>query len=249
VRAVERAINVLRCVARSSEGIGVRELARVLNLRPSTASRILMALERMGLTRQDAPTGRYAMGPAILEIAAGYHGQRDFCRVARPHMETLCEQTGETVFLGVLDGLDVVIVNKVDSPRPLRMVSPVGSREPAWCTALGKVLLSELPEPQVRRRLGSARLRRLTSRSRVTPASLARALAGVRAAGVALDDEEYVAGVRCVAAPIRGDDRRPVAALSVSGPALRLTPKRIGALGRRVRQVAARISRELGAPP
>ncbi len=246
IRAVANAIDVLELVSRSGNGVGVRELARRLGLGKSTASRIILALEEAEVLRQEPETLRYVLGPRLLEVAARHRHNLEVAQVARRHLSELQQRTGETVFVGQLDGMDVVLVDQIHSDNPLRMVVEIGAREPAHCTGLGKVLLAGLDEKERRALLKTARLSRHTRQTLTSTKRLHQEIARAQAAGYAIDDQEFVEGVRCLAAPIFDSEGETVAALSVAGPALRLTDARIPFFRRAVLAAAAAVSRDLG---
>lgn len=246
VRTVANAIEIVDLVSNSGNGIGVREIARRLGLGKSTASRLVLALEEAEVLRQQPETGRYVLGPRLLDIAARHRRNLDLAQVARRHLSELQQRTGETVFLGRLEGMYVVLVDQIDSNNPLRMVATIGAREPAHCTGLGKVLLADLGEEKRHALLKTARLTRHTRQTLTSVKSVRQELARVEAAGYAIDDQEFVEGVRCLAAPILDSDGETVAALSVAGPALRLTDARLPGLRRTLISVAGAISRDLG---
>jgi IclR family acetate operon transcriptional repressor len=164
-------------------------------------------------------------------------------------MERLAADAGETANLGVLDGGRVVNLHKVLGPHPVRLHIDAVGGVPAHATALGKVLLADLPADELDRRLGSRPLVRLTSKTIGDRAVLRAELARVGQRGYAVDDEECSPGLRCVAAPVRDRLGAVVAAVSVSGPARRLPRQRLVGLGSAVRAAALAISRRLGFEP
>ena len=145
----------------------------------------------------------------------------DVVSASRPFLEQLSSETSETVHLAVLDGESVVYVDKIDSPHLLRMYSHVGRRAPAYCTGLGKALLSSLTEPELRRIYPQKKLHRFTPNTITEPGRLEAELAEIRQRGVAVDNEEHEVGIVCFAAPVRERSGRVLAAISVSIPKLR----------------------------
>lgn len=249
LRSVGTALIALDCLSRSPEPLAVRELADQLNLRKSTVHRILQTLSAAGFLRQPEDTERYTLGPKILEIAARFQSGLKFRRLARPHLERLRQSSGETVFLSILEGIETVLIDRVDSLEPLRMVAEVGTREPAHCTGMGKVLLAGLNDQQVENLLHKHKLEKFTGRTVTTAADLKKELERVRMLGYALDDEEFLSGVRCVAAPIRDSHARIVGGVSVSGPSFRIDEKRLPKLTTEVLETALAVSEELGYSP
>jgi len=246
VRVLSVALDALELLSKTARGIGVRELARALGVGKSTMHRILQTLEVRSLVRQDRDTARYVVTARLMEIASSVRENLEFRRVAHAHLQALQRSAGETVFLGVLDGGEVVIVDRIDSSEPLRMVSQIGFREPAHSTALGKTLLANLPEGEGVRILSNMELKRFTPNTTTSVEALKADLNRIRLSGFAIDDEETLPGVRCVAAPIRDTSGQVIAAVSVSGPSVRVTRERIPPLAQDVRATAEMVSRELG---
>ncbi len=246
IRVVEVALEAVKFLCKTPRGIGVREMARALGVGKSTMHRILQTLDAKGLVRQDQETSRYVITAHLMGLASLILENLEFRRVARPFLEALQKRCGETVFLGVLDGAEVVIVDRIDSQEPLRMVNDIGFREPAHSTALGKSILASLPDEQLHSSLHGLELKALTPKTITSVETLKAELNRVQLSGFAIDDEESTPGVRCVGAPVRDAFGSVIAAVSVSGPSVRITPDRIPSLAQEVRSTAETISRELG---
>jgi DNA-binding IclR family transcriptional regulator len=197
----------------------------------------------------DRPT-RYRLGPRLFQLGGMFAESLDLTREARAVAEQVAAECDETVHVAVLDGTDVVYVAKADSTHPVRMVSAVGRRLPAHCTAVGKALLAALPPASVDARYaGSGGLARLTPRSITSRARLRDHLAEVRTLGIAYDDCESNDDVRCVAAPVRDHHDVVVAALSISVPTLRWDDERKRTWSELVQRSADRLSGQLGHRP
>lgn len=249
IQAIVNAVDTIDYVAKSNQGVGVRELARALRLTRGTASRVLYSLHFCGLLRRDENQSRYVLGSKILELASGHLRSLSIGEVARRHMADLSLESGETVFLGILDRDHVTIVDRIDSTQPLRMASELGVREPAYCTALGKILMADLSDEACRRLLEGQQFEPHTAKTLRSKDEVLARIDEARERGWALDDEEFFEGVRCIAAAIRDHDGRVVAAVSVAGPRFRLHDDRLQTMARRVRAAAAAISRDLGYAP
>jgi len=172
--------------------------------------------------------------------------RRDFVASARPHMQRLVEQCGETVNLGVIDQGEVVFISQVESREVMRMIVRLGSRSPIHASGVGKALLASMPEQQVTRILQQRGLARYTDHTIDSPAPLHAELEQVRQQGYALDDEEHAVGLRCVAAPIFDENGQALAAISLSGPKARIVDTRLSELGNAIRQTALEITQVLG---
>jgi DNA-binding IclR family transcriptional regulator len=226
----DRVLAVLKELARYPDGVALEELTRVVGSPKPTVHRALGALRRAGLADQDA-RGRYVLGDELLRMAFAHHeGRPDHVRV-RPVLESLAARFGETAHYAVLDGREVVYRAKVDPPSgAVRLTSTIGGRNPAHCTAVGKLLLaSALPTlADVTAWTAAGALVRRTPHTRGSADALHSDLAQIRARGFATDDQENEVGVTCLALPVHlSSPTTPSGAVSVSALAYR-TP--LGAL-------------------
>jgi IclR family KDG regulon transcriptional repressor len=246
VKSVARAARLLITLADVGREVSLTELSEKLDLPPSTVYRLASTLIDYQLVEQNAITGKYKLGLTALHLAHAVLQQLDFRREAKPSMERLADLTGETVNLSVLDGDEVVYIEKAEGSCSLRMLSRIGHRAPVHCTGAGKVLLSEMALDEVRAILRRAGLPRLTSNTIVTFKEYLRELEFVRANGYALDKEECEEGASCVAAPIRNHTGKIVASISISGPTIRFEKERLPNLVSYVLDTAYDISAKLG---
>jgi IclR family transcriptional regulator, acetate operon repressor len=243
-QAVERAAQLLIEIARHRDPVTFTELTESSGLAKSTASRLLTALERNGLVRRD-PAGRFRPGEVFVSYACRGGAEADLVSVAQPFLDRLGEETGETVNLGVPRGGGLVEqIAQVDSTYLIGGTNWVGMSVPLHCAALGKVLLAYGAADLPRGRLEQRTARTLTSR-----AVIEADLAVVRERGYAVTDEELEPGLVAVAAPVQRDGGVVIAAVSVSGPASRLTAPGILDVGARCVRAAAGLSAILGYEP
>jgi DNA-binding IclR family transcriptional regulator len=208
--------------------------------------RLLMVLERHRLVDKNPETGRYRLGLKLFELGSKAVGALDLQERVRPHMQRLQRETGETVNFAILDKGEVLYLHKIDSQSYLRIAANVGDRCPAYSTALGKAILASLPEEEAERVLGSMKLQARTPTTLSSMAALKEELRTTRNRGYAIDDEENMEGVRCVAAAVLDHRGNPVAAISVAGPAIRVTKNSIPELALTVMATVGAISAELG---
>lgn len=248
VQSVVRALRLIDALGESRGEVGIADLSKRVGLHVSTTHRLLATLAAQGYVRQNRETGRYALGAKAFLLAEAYLGQMDLRRAVRPLLERLSHETGETANLVILDGREVLYLDKVESPQSLRIFSRIGRRAPLHCTAVGKVLLAAEPSEVVRRLLGRGPFERLTARTVTAPAPLRVELAKVREQGFALDFEECEEGARCIAVPVRNARGETVAAVSISGPALRMSPQRIRDLVPILLRTGGEASAHLGCP-
>lgn len=227
-------------------GDSLSELAAALAMNKSTLLRLLTPLCEVHLIEQDNTTGRYRLGWRTAQLGHAYLERLDLRGAAHGVLQRLMRETSETVHLVVADFPDVVYLDKVDSPKPVRMYSRIGSRQPAYCTAVGKALLAHADELSIRQVI-DAGLAPRTPSTCTTEDALRVELGRVRERGYAVDDVENEPEIRCVAAPVFDHSGAGACAVSVSAPAARLGRARVPELGRLVTTAAAEISRRLGA--
>lgn len=245
VQSVERAIRILELVAEHPDQLGVSELGRRIGVHKATASRLVSTLAEAGLVERGPGADTYRPGFGLVRLATTALADLDVVRQARPALELLAVDTQETVNLGVLDGREVVNVDQVAASHAVVNVNWVGKRTPLHCTSNGKVLLAHLPEGEWNRLLATP-LERRTARTITDPAVLLGQLREARARGYAYTIEELEVGLNAVAGPVRGASGEVVAAVSVAGPAYRVTKDRIPELARAVVEAGAEISRRMG---
>jgi len=224
-QAVERALTLLRSFEVGPPTRSLSQLAQGTGLSPGTTHRLLRALCSAGLLQQDRLTERYGLGPGLVPLGSRAADALGISAV-RPVLESLAATTGESVSLGVRDGDDVLVLVCMPSAERLRFDQGVGTRVPAYASAMGKVLLAFDPYPDEAVR-SLPRLAKLTGSTITSRTVLGRVLKETRARGWAINDEEREPGVRTVAAPVRAADGSAVAAVAVQGPSLRMTDERI----------------------
>ncbi len=250
VQSLERALDILERVAADENGRSVGSVARELGLHKSTASRLVRALAERGYLQLDQATRRYRVGLQLVELAGAYLDNLELRVEAKPEMYQLSEQSGHTVFLAMLQESQVVYIDKTEHYGSLRRYAIIGTRAPAYSTALGKALLLERPEEEARAVLSEALEKDAgavrTPNTHTSVESLLAELRHAREHGFTVDREENERGVRCVGAPIMDYRGRTMAAVSVSAPADQIPEERIEGLGALVRQAAERISGKIG---
>jgi IclR family transcriptional regulator, acetate operon repressor len=250
VRSVERALDLLEALAEAdSHGLRLSELARRLDTSKSTALALLRTLTARGFVAElgDGRARRYGLGLTLARLGDQVLGQIDLLGVALPSLRAMTAETGWTSRIGVLDESFAVIIGRVDGPGVVRFRSNLARLELPHCSAIGKALLSHLPEESVRAIVTRTGLPARTPTTITDVEALLRGLDRVRADEFAVDDEEDSEGVVCVGASVFDHRRSCVAAISVTGLKLTLPLDGIDGLGQVVRRYAARISADLGA--
>jgi IclR family transcriptional regulator, KDG regulon repressor len=248
LQSVTNAARLLKAFLSREETLGVSELARRLGLGKSAVHRLLATLAAEGLVARE-PDGSYRLGLVVFELGEAVRSHMDLHAAAGPVLVELREQTGESSQVGVLDGDQVVYVDRLESSHSLRLMHEAGRRVPLHCTSSGKVLLADLPEAHVERVI-AAGLHPHTPHTITTPEALRAELAVVRRRGWADAVNEREIGVASLAAPVRGPGGDVVAAISVGAPITRFRAVPRQRLARAVVEAGEAVSRRLGwAPP
>jgi IclR family acetate operon transcriptional repressor len=240
VQALDRAIDLLEHLAGADDGMSLSDLAQKSGLPQPTAHRLLRTLVHRGYVRQ-LPTRRYALGPSCMRL--GERASHFLGAWTRPYLEQLVRAVGETANLAVLDGDLVVYVAQVPSGHSMRMFNEVGRRVYPHCTGVGKAILSQLPEHAVRDIVSRTGMPEQTPRTITDIDGLLAELAQTRQRGYAIDDGEQEVGVRCLAAPVPGAPTP--AAVSISGPAARVTLSNAGVIVPLLGSTAVELGAEL----
>ena len=202
--SVKKAFEILGALSSSKEGLGVSEIARGLNMAKSTVHGMTSTLEELGAVKRDPHTKRYRLGLTLFELGRVAYSQIDLKTLARPIIEELMEKTQASVFLGILNWDHVTVLDIVESRQDLKITAPIGTTLPLFAGAVGKVFLASMEEEQTEKIIRSKRLTRFTENTIVDPELYYQELRRVRKMGYAVDDEEYILGVRAVASPIMG---------------------------------------------
>jgi DNA-binding IclR family transcriptional regulator len=250
VQTIERTSLILDILGQCPQGISIRELSEKIKLPKGTTHRLLSSLSYFGYVRQDSKTRDYFLGLKLVELGNLLLSQLDLRKEAEPYLRALVETTNETVHMVVMDRGEVVYIEKVEiehNPAGLRMASRIGLRNPAHSSAVGKILLSHMPEEELNNLVKEKGLPKRTDNTITDPGQLKEHLKTVRTQGYAVDDEENERGIRCLAAPIYNETGKAVAAISISAPAFRVTKKVIQeTLKKEVMETAFKISQRLG---
>ena len=221
-----RAFFVLEQIATSEGSVSLEEVTRLSGLPKPTVHRILHLLMRGSLVERQSLDKRYIVGPRTCALALAVQTRSPRRRERRAILTRLVSIIGETCNFTMLDGNEVVYLERVETSADVRLHMDAGSRVPLHCTASGKLLLSDMAPEQVRRLLGPGPLKRHTERTITQPSALERELVKIRASGVGTDVGEYLVGSVCLAVPVRDSQGRICAAVAVHGPAPRMTLKK-----------------------
>jgi len=215
-RILRKGLLILEHLASSRNAVSVMELCELVGVHKTSIYRYLATLTECGYVRK-ATSGYYTLDMKILELGSEMLKRLPLRETAHQFLVELSEATSKTAHLAVLDGLDVIYLDKVESQKTLPIISRIGSRAPAHCTAVGKALLSVLPTPILETLLQSAKLEPYTETTIVDPQGLLEELARTRDRGYACDEGEHEPYVRCFAAPVSGYGGQTIAAISITG--------------------------------
>jgi len=246
-RAVDRASQILLALASGTPRLGVSEISDLVDVPKPTVHTMLRTLERRGLVVQEVDGGKYALGPAVLQLGNAYLGGSELRARSASWSDMLARQAGEAVWVAVLSGPNVVVVHHTLRPDDLVQILEVGAAVPWHASALGRAIVAHAPG-DAQKALLAGPLRRLTGKTVTDPDALRQELAAVLARGYAVEEEEATLGDAGLAAPVFNWSGRVVGALGIVGPVARLlTEARQDRLADAVRSTARALSRDLGA--
>jgi DNA-binding IclR family transcriptional regulator len=242
--SVQNALRILKELGREGEPLGVSDLSRRLELGKSTVHRLLSTLMSEAFVRQ-ADDGRYALGITLWEIGSRVVDQLELREVAHPILEGLRNATGETVHLAILEGVEVVYIDRFESQATLTLFRRLGLRMPAHSTSTGKAILA-FSSDEVVDRVVQAGLRKLARGTLTKEKAFRRALEEIRSKSYVVSIEESEPGVASIGAPVFDHRNQVVGAVSAAGPAQRFPPSKVPTIVRQVRKAANDISRAMG---
>jgi IclR family transcriptional regulator, acetate operon repressor len=218
-----KAVAILEAMATARRPLGVSELGALLGLPKPTAHRIVRMLESEGLLQREPGSRRFVPGSRMVQLGLGIVAASMLRAPRHAILEALSQEIGETCNFGVMSGSHVVYLDRVESAWPFGLRFEPGSRVPLHCTSMGKLFLSQLPAQKRAALLRSIPLYRYTENSITDAALLEIELEKIRATDVSIDNQEFLAGVVCVAVPVCSPNKQPVAALAVSAPLARMS--------------------------
>lgn len=241
-QSLGRGLQILEAVATFRGGATLAEVARRTELARSTTHYLMQALVTLGYLRQQSDGRNYQLGLKVFRLAGRSLNSEQIAATAMPILNELSRVTKESVAIGICRGDAVTLVATRDTDGPVRVVQSVGSRRPIHCTALGKVLMAWLPADERSRMIAGLQFDKVTPKSITQRAPFERELRRVHSAGYAIDDEEFIVGVRCLAAPVFDEAGEVTMGLSVVGPKHRMTHQRL----RECRPLVLECARKLG---
>ncbi len=243
METVSRALKLLKVIA--TRPMRVQEVAASLNIHKSSASRLLSVLQEDNFVRLNQEK-KYELGYAVFELAYILKENLDLRVVARPYLETISATTNETVHLAILDGGEVVYIDKIDANRLIRMYSRTGRRASSYCTGVGKAILAYLPAKQLDRVLNTMEFKKYTENTIITKEALQAELVEIRKNSLAWDREEHEEDIYCIAAPIFDFSNRVIASISISITVKYASVEKLASYEADLKESAENISREMG---
>jgi len=243
VRSLERALDLLEALERLHAPAGVRALEDLTHIPKATAQRLLDVLERRGYTQKER--GRYALAAGTVRLARGFLAGDNLAAAALPVLQRLTALSGETCGLYIRQGFDRILVQRVESPHPLRHHTPLGERLPLHIGASGHVLCAGMPDDLLHQYVETLGPIRLASGEELGKKELLARIHQVRLQGYAMRSDERFAGIGSVAAPVIRGDNTVAAAINIAGPSSRLSARRMNQLAPEVTRAAEEISQRL----
>jgi IclR family acetate operon transcriptional repressor len=248
IQSLDRGLFILESVAKSAEPVALGHLTELLGIDRSSVFRLANTLKRRGFLAHPSGRKEYILGPSIWRLSRSQDWGRMLITFSHEHLRRLAYETGETTHLAVREGKDAFFIDHVASPNQLLLISgQAGEFVPLYCTAHGKALLADYGMTELKALFGEGPLQRHTPSTIVSIRQLAKEAAAIQVSGVAVDEQELVPGVRCMAAPVRDRDGMVVAAIGISAPISRFPRERTAEAARKVTSIAAAISSTLSA--
>ena len=247
VQSIGRAFAILEEVARNRDGIGLADLSKRVGLHNSTTFHLVKTMVSLGYIRQLKESKRYRIGRPLFALAASALDEMEMVSMATPVLDDLSRQTGESSHFAARMSDAVVVMARTPGPGAFQLTDRVGVVRPAYCTALGKIILAALRPDQLDRYLDRVELKSLTAKTITNPQRLRRELQEIRRAGIAIDDGEFDNEVRCAAMAVHDFSGQVVGAIGISGPVWRLSLQALQSKARDLEEAAERLSGAFGA--
>lgn len=220
VKSVLKSLKIIDLLSKHKE-LSISELSALLDMDKGTVHRLVSTLKEGAYVDQNKENKKYSNGLKLFEIGSAVARQKGVATVGKPYLKKLAEESGETINLGMLDGVDVLYMDKIESSETIRVDLSVGSRIPAYCTGLGKSIMAFLPKAALEEMIEITEIKKITPHTVESKSALYKQLETIKKNGFCIDDEEYVEGIVCFAAPIFNHNGYPIAAISVSMPKFR----------------------------
>ncbi|MCF8092081.1 MAG: IclR family transcriptional regulator [Desulfotignum sp.] len=244
IASLEKGIKTLELLAAHGE-LSVSEAARLMDTNRAGSHRFISTLKDLGYVEKNS-NNKYQPTLKIMTLAQKVADRFEIRRMAKPHMHRLSMMYKETINLGLFKNQEIIHIDKIDSLEVLRMDSALGDKAPAYCTGLGKCILAFLPDHELDHYLNTVDRRPLAPNTITDKTDFLKELSRIRRNRYAIDDEEMTIGLRCIAVPIFDHNNYPAYALSISGPAMRLTHRALEDIKDNILKVSEDLSRKMG---
>lgn len=245
IKSIDKTLDLLEFLSVNEQETGITEISKKLNMGLSTVHRILTTLKSRGYVIQNHQTTKYRLGIKLFELGCAVQSTKRLVEITKPYLKQLSQGTNETANLAILEGKEVIYLDTIESPEILRTEIMAGTRTPAHCTALGKVLLAFISDGEFESLYkNDESLSFLTPKSISSLEELKKNLKKVKEQGYAVDREEYKIGINCIGVPIFGRNGA-IAAISITGPASRFTIDKMKKTKDRLINISKEISNQL----
>lgn len=246
VQSVDRAMVLLEALSNNEHGHRLTDLSRQTGLSLTTVHRLLTTLEQRRFVQFTTSDNLWHIGRQAFAVGSAYVRDRNFAAPALPFLRRLRDQTRETANLGIVEDGEIVIINQIESREIMRAISRVGGRTPMVASGMGKAVLASYTHDDVTSVVRRCSLRKITRTTLTSRDALDAQLKAARRDRYTVDDEEFVSGLRCVAAAVYNDQSEVVCAISISGLLARMTWDRIPVLGGLLAETAQELTQALG---
>ncbi len=246
MKSLQKTLDIIETIAENGQS-GIKGISGKTGFPPATIHRIVSSLVKRHYLRQDPITKTYSLSFRFLELGTTVQEQFDLPAISRPHLQRLMVETDESANLAILDGDEMVYLEQVRNDKSiLKTFTRLGARAPLYSTGVGKIFMSLWSATELDAYLMRTHIESFTPDTLVNRDDIRKEMTGIAKKGFSLDNEEMETGVRCVATLVFDHNQNPVAAISISGAAVRITPEKIDFLVEKVKQCALNISFELG---
>jgi len=246
IKSIDKVLDLLEFLSLNEQETSITKISKELHMGLSTVHRILTTLKSRGYVIQNQQTAKYRLGIKLFELGCAVQSTKRLVEITKPYLKQLSQSTNETANLAILEGKEVIYLDTIESPEILRTEIMAGTRTPAHCTALGKVLLASISDGEFQSLYKSDELpSSLTSKSISSLEELKNHLKKVKEQGYAVDREEYKIGINCIGVPIFGRNGEAIAAISITGPASRFTLNEMGKVKSKLIAISKEISNQL----
>lgn len=243
MKTIIKVIKILNFL--TEKPLEAKEITKMLGIHPSSTSRYLKILREEKIIRVNS-NRKYEIGYGLFDIVNKSIKKLEINEIAKPYLEDLNKITGETVHLGVLDGQEVVYLNKIECNHPIRMYSRIGKRVKAHCTSLGKILLAHLTEKELEQTLEEIDFKKYTKNTIVKKSVLKKELSRIKETGIAFDNEEHEEDIVCMAAPIFNFHKKVIASISISATTKYMSLDQLRKYEKNLKAICNEISKTLG---